>query len=172
MPRGGLQIALPAHLPEIVVKTYNRSLHSEDRAVWRAMTERKPVRPQSCWEPRDLEGSVYFRELLLPLQMKHVVVLPVVAPVLDGYPGAVYVARTSDEGDFKQTEIDELMEVIQQFDARTEAARLARRNSAANADSPMHSRPPVSIAVIDQRGQPRLVGAEWAGFDDRLRQQM
>ena len=172
MPRGGLQIAQPAHLAEAVVKSYNRTVHAEDRPAWRAMTDREPVRPQSCWEPRDLEGSVYYRELLQPLNLKHVVVLPLLSPVLEGYPGAVYVGRTAEEGDFKQAEIDQLQAVTRQFDERTEAARASRRSSAANADSPMHERPPVSVVVVDHHLQPRLVGAEWAGFDARQRQEM
>jgi AraC-like DNA-binding protein len=172
MPRGGLQIAQPVNLLESVVKNYNRSVHAEDRAAWRAMSEREPVRPQSCWEPRDLEGSIYNRELLLPLGLRHVIVLPVASPILDGYPGAVYVGRTADEPDFKQSEIDQLMNVVRQFDEKTESARAARRQHVANADSPMHERPPVSFVVVDRGHDPRLLGADWAGFDDTLRQQM
>jgi AraC-like DNA-binding protein len=172
MPRGGLQIAQPAHVPESVVKTYNRTVHAEDRPAWRAMTEREAVRPQSCWESRDFEGSVYYRELLLPLNIRHAIVLPVMAPVLDGYPGAVYLGRTADDGDFKQSEIDHLMAAVGQFDQRGESARADRRSAVVNADSPMHERPPVSIVVIDKNLEPQLVGAQWAGYDDRLRQQM
>ena len=172
MPRGSLEIAQPAHVPESVVKSYNRSVHAQDRAVWRAMMGREPVRPQACWEPRDFEGSVYYRELLQPLKVRHVVVLPVDAPILEGYPGAVYVGRTEEEGDFKPSEIEHLLAAVRQFDERTESARESRRDAVANAESPMHSRPPVSIVVVDQHLKPKLVGAEWAGFDDRLQQQM
>jgi AraC-like DNA-binding protein len=157
---------------ESVVKNYNRSVHAEDRAAWRAMSEREPVRPQSCWEPRDLEGSIYYRELLLPLGLRHVVVLPVASPILDGYPGAVYVGRTADEADFKQSEIDQLMNVVRQFDEKAEAGREARRQQVVNADSPMHERPPVSLVIVDRQHEPRLLGTEWAGLDNALRQQM
>lgn len=172
MPRGGLQIAQPTNLPDSLVKAYTRSLHADDRAAWRAMTDGEPVRPQECWEPRDLEGSVYYRELLLPLNLRHVVVLPVATPILDGYPGAIYVGRGSDESDFKQAEIDHLMNVLRQFDQKTEAARAARRENEANAESPMHERPPVSFVVVDRHFEPRLLGAEWAGLDDTVRQHM
>jgi len=172
MPRGGLQIAQPAHLPEAVVKSYNRGVHAEDRPAWRAMTEGQAVRPQSCWEARDFEGSIYYRELLLPLNMRHAVALPLAAPVLEGYPGAVYVARSADDADFKQSEIDELMSAVRQFDEKVESHYAARRASAVNADSPMHERPPVYFVVIDSHSQPSMVGVEWAGLDDRLRQQM
>ena len=172
MPRGGLQIAQPAHLPESVLKSYNRGVHAEDRPAWRAMTDREAVRPQACWEPRDFEGSIYYRELLQPLNVRHVVVLPLAAPVLEGYPGAVYVARTADEGDFKQSEIDQLMHAVAQHDEKVEAAHAARRSAHANAESPMHERPPVYFVTVDHNMQPKMVGAEWAGLDDRLRQQM
>jgi len=172
MPRGGLQIAQPAHVPEPVLKSYNRGLHAEDRAAWRAMTEHEPVRPQSCWEPRDFEGSIYYRELLLPLNVRHVVVLPVAAPILEGYPGAVYVMRAADEPDFKQSEIDQLTDAINQYDEKLESAREARHAAVKNADSPMHERPPVHFVIVDRHLEPRLIGTEWAGLDDRLRQQM
>jgi AraC-like DNA-binding protein len=172
MPRGGLQIAQPAHLPESVVKIYNRALHSEDRAVWKAMVDREPVRPQSCWDSRDFEGSVYYRELIEPLNMKHMIVVPVTAPILDGYPGAIYVGRTAEENDFKQSEIDQLMRAMRDVNEKNEAARKARRHAVSNPDSPMHERPEVSIVMIDKTLEPALVGAEWGGYDDRLRQQM
>jgi AraC-like DNA-binding protein len=172
MPRGGLQIAQPAHLPESIVKTYNRGLHADDRAVWRAMTEQEPVRPQSCWDARDFEGSVYYRELLQPLNIRYSVVLPLAAPVLTGYPGAVYVGRTADDGDFKASEIEHLMSAVRHFDDRMEHVRSSRRSSITNSDSPMHERPEVYVVVIDHQLHPRLVGAEWGGFDSRLKQQM
>jgi len=106
------------------VKSYNRGLHAEDRAAWRAMTEREPVRPQSLWEAqRDFEGSVYYRELLMPLNMRHAVVLPLASPILEGYPGVVYVGRTADEGDFKAHDIQQLQSVIRDFNERVQAAR-------------------------------------------------
>ena len=172
MPRGGLQIAQPENLPESVVKTYNRGLHAEDRAAWRAMTERVPVRPQSCWESRDFEGSIYYRELLYPLGLRHVVVLPLVSPILDGYPGVVYVGRTADEPDFKAHDISELRSVVRQFDDSVEEAQESRRAAIVNADSPMHERPPVHFIVLDRHLKPSMVGAPWEGLDNRLRQQI
>src|SRR5205823_6800020 len=93
LPRGGLQIVQPAHVPESVVKDYSRGLHAEDRPVWRAILEREPVRPRDCWDPRDFEGSVYYRELLEPLGVQHLIVLPLASPVLEGYPGAICLWR-------------------------------------------------------------------------------
>jgi AraC-like DNA-binding protein len=172
MPRGGLQIAQPAHFPEAVLKSYNRGLHAEDRPAWRAMTEGQPIRPRTCWEPRDFEGSIYYRELLHPLNLRYVVVLPLAAPILEGYPGAVYVGRAAEDGDFKQSEINDLMAVIRQLDERLESARHARHETVRNAESPMHERPPVHFVVVDHHLEPQLIGSEWEGLDDRLRQQM
>lgn len=172
MPRGGLQIAQPAHLPESVVKSYNRGLHGDDRPAWQAMTEHRAIRPQSCWEPRDFGGTVYCRELIQPLDLHHAVVLPLAAPILEGYPGAVYVGRSADEGDFTRSEIDQLFSVIRQFDHRIKAVREGRREKLENADSPMHERPPVYMIVVDREFDPKLVGAEWAGLDDVLREQV
>lgn len=172
MPRGGVQIAQPGQVPDSILKSYNRGIHAEDRAAWRAMNEREPVRPQSCWEPRDFEGSVYYREVLQPLGAKHVVVFPLLAPVLPGYPGAVYVMRGADEEDFRASEISELSAAIRQFDDRMQATHAARARAAADVASPMNQRPSVCFILVDRGEDPTMVGASWEGLDDRLRDQM
>src|SRR5690242_3243418 len=43
LPRGSLQIAQPARLPEPLVKGYAKEFHLEDRLTWQAMLRGKPV---------------------------------------------------------------------------------------------------------------------------------
>src|SRR5206468_5480985 len=94
------------------------------------------------------------------------------APVLEGYPGAVFVGRSAEEGEFKNSEIDQLMKVVRQLDDRGASARSSRRATQAVSESPMHDRPPVYFVVVDHHLHPRLAGAEWSGLDNRLREQM
>jgi AraC-like DNA-binding protein len=172
MPRGGLQIAQPGHLSDSILKNYNRSIHAEDRAAWRAMMDRQPVRPQASWDARDFEGSIYYRELLLPLKARYAVVLPLAAPILAGYPGAVYVTRQEDDRDFTKTDIDHLMHVVRQFDKQMQSAHDARHAHAISKDSPLFARPSVHFVVVDRHLHPRPIGADFQGSDSRLRQQM
>src|SRR3954470_18593830 len=44
LPRGGTQIVQPSNCPEILVKGYNRELHSEDRLTWQAIARASPLR--------------------------------------------------------------------------------------------------------------------------------
>ena len=172
LPRGGLQIVQPANVPDAVVKSYSRGVHSEDRPAWRAILAREPVKPRDCWDSRDFEGSVYYRELVEPLGVQYLIVLPLASPVLEGYPGAVYLGRIEQEGDFKSSEVHHLLNVVRQFDERAESSRSSRRAGLIAADSPMHDRPPVFFVIVDSHLHPRLAGAEWSGLDGRLREQM
>src|SRR5215203_2045436 len=41
MPRGSLQIAQPARVPEGILRSYAREFHLEDRPTWQAILENK-----------------------------------------------------------------------------------------------------------------------------------
>ena len=83
MPRGGLQLAQPVNAPESIVKTYSRTIQGDDRPAWNAMTDGRPVRVRECWSANDFKSTVYYRELLGPLNAEHAIVLPVRSPVLE-----------------------------------------------------------------------------------------
>src|SRR3954464_6752651 len=66
LPRGGLQIVQPSNCPEILVKGYNRELHTEDGMIGRAIRKGKPVKGTTAWGSGGYEGSRYVQELLEP----------------------------------------------------------------------------------------------------------
>src|SRR5215210_7510612 len=56
LPRGGLQVVQPSNCPEILVKGYNRELHTEDRMTWQAILKGKPVKGTTAWGSGAYEG--------------------------------------------------------------------------------------------------------------------
>src|SRR5690349_6388156 len=100
VPRGGLQLAQPANVSEALLKSYAKGFHTEDRLSWQAILKKKPVRPNDVYDREEYESTPYVQEFLQPEGLKYAVALPLVAPVLEGYPGVVHVFRAADEGDF------------------------------------------------------------------------
>src|SRR3954447_22888204 len=49
LPRGGLQIVQPSNCTEILVKGYNRELHTEDKLTWQAILKGKPLKGTTAW---------------------------------------------------------------------------------------------------------------------------
>jgi hypothetical protein len=81
LPRGGLQIVQPSNCPEILVKGYNRELHSEDRLTWQAILKGKALRGANAWGAGEYEGSRYVQELLEPAGLRYAAAAPLKAPV-------------------------------------------------------------------------------------------
>jgi AraC-like DNA-binding protein len=169
VPRGGLQVMQPSSAPETVVKAYNTSLHSEDRLTWQSILKRKPQRIHDCWTNKELDASSYSREWLQLMSLAHTVALPLASPVLDGYPGAVHLCRTAEQGDFTSLEIQTLAHATAQFDDRVATLRANRRPCAI---VPGVQRPRIRFTILDQNFKPKNPGGTSSDIDDTLRQQM
>jgi AraC-like DNA-binding protein len=168
VPRGGLQVMQPSTVPDTLVKSYTTELHAEDRLTWQSILKRKPQRATDAWG-KDLEGSAYFREWLQPMGLAHAISVPLAAPVLDGYPGAVHLCRTADQGDFTGSEIQSVTQAVAQFDDRVAAARASRKPCAI---VPGVERPRHRFIILDQNFKPKNPGPGAIDLDDHLRQQM
>jgi len=162
-------VAQPLEAPESIVKTYSRTIQSEDRPAWTAMLEERPVRAQECWSDKDFKSTIYHHDLLVPLGAAHAVALPVQAPVLPGYPGVILLVRDASNPDFTDAEIKKLYGLVKEFNDRETRSG---PDTECRATLLMHERPPVSVVVVGGDYKPKLVGAEWVGYDDRLREQM
>ena len=172
VPRGGLQLLQPSSVPETLVKSYTTALHTEDRLTWQTILKRKTQRASDVWSNKDLEASPYHREWLQPMGLAHAVSVPLAGPVLEGYPGAVHLCRTAEQGEFSAGELQKLAEVAQQFDERVTASRANRKVCAV---VPGVERPRVRLAIFDQSFRPKAPGSGTGGageIDDGLRQQM
>jgi AraC-like DNA-binding protein len=167
LPRGSLQIAQPARLPEGLLKGYSREFHLEDRLSWRAILEQKPVFGTSV-----LRGEDRFKEHLQTNGLAFAAAAPLTSPVLDGYPGAVHVYRRDDQGDFTPEEIRKLGEVAEQIDSIVEKARTARRAGSTEPQISLTPRPAGRLFVFDANGQQRMTVGEYTSIDESLRRLM
>jgi len=164
LPRGGLQVAQPLNVSEAIVKAYTEGLHAEDRMTWQAIVRNEAVRLADV-EPSS--ESAYVQKVLQPLGVKYALSLPLSGPVLDGYPGAVHLFRTADQGDFTAEEVAGLQKQVQIFEVDMNQARLAHRKP--NDVDPVLARPPVSIAVVDNHLNPHTPAGAWDNLDGGLR---
>src|SRR5688500_15019117 len=174
LPRGDLQVAQPSQISESLLRAYARGFHREDCLTWQSIVRRKALRPSDCWNKETFKNTDYAREWLAPAGLAHVVVVPLAAPVLEGYPGALHLARTADQGDFSDAEVNKLTELARQYDAKVEAARASRRSSNAKgagaaAAAVAAERPPVRFAILDGNQKPKFAagrgGQGWSSLD-------
>jgi AraC-like DNA-binding protein len=166
VPRGGLQVLQPSTVPETLVKAYTSSLHTEDRLTWQSILKRKAQRASDAWSTKELESSAYFREWLQPMGLAYAISVPLASPVLDGYPGAVHLVRTTDQGEFSSSDAQKLVEIARQFDERVAAARVNRKHCVV---IPGVERPTARLTILDQSFKPRSPAGE---TDETLRNQM
>ena len=167
VPRGGLQVVQPSSVPESLVKSYTNALHAEDRLTWQTILKRKPQRASDAWSNKELESSAYVREWLQPMGLAYSIAIPLAAPVLDGYPGAVHLVRSDDQGDFTPAEAQKLSDIARQFDERLSASRVNRKGCVV---IPGVERPRASLTILDSGMRPK--GPAGGEEDPTLRQQM
>jgi AraC-like DNA-binding protein len=102
--------------------------------------------------------------------VKFALSLPLASPVLEGYPGAVHLLRTADQGEFSADEIAALRQAVKVFEIDLAAARGTKRNS--QVAHAVVARPSVSIAILDNQLRTIVPGEAWQGADEGLRSQM
>jgi AraC-like DNA-binding protein len=172
LPRGSLQIAQPQRLPEPIVRGYAKDLHSFDRLTWRAIAKGGAVRGLDCWDSGQFERSRYFTDFLAPNNFRYVVAAPLAAPVFDGYPGAIHLYRTAEQGSFSSEELAALNDIAKKLDAAIIQTRAARRAKQSVETEKLKRHPGPRTFIFDKQLQPHPVGADPKVLDERLRQQM
>jgi AraC-like DNA-binding protein len=175
-PRAGLQIMQPANVSESLIKSYAKEFHAEDRLTWQAILRGKPTKLADAWgNSEKLEATPYAQEWLKPNELVSVVAIPLQAPVFEGYPGAVHLGRTADEGNFTNAELAKLAEVAAGIDKRIATARGGKSAKASKrgGGTPMLARPMAKFVVVDQTFKPKTFGgATWSELDSRLQTQI
>ena len=161
----------PSTVSETLVKAYAAGLHTEDRLSWQTILKHKPQRLSDAWSSKELESAGYFREWLQPMGLVHAVAVPLASPVLDGYPGAVHLGRTAEQGDFTAAEVQKLAEVAAQYEERLAGTRVTRRN-ACGPTLPGIDRPRAGLTIFDGNHRAKTPASVTFELDDRLRDQM
>src|SRR6185312_10535471 len=90
-------------------------------------------------------------------------------PVVEGYPGAVHLGRTQDQGDFSDEELDHLAECVRQFDERARTTRVGRRSGVCTLRARTIERPNAYITVFDAAHKQLFPRADGENVDERLR---
>jgi AraC-like DNA-binding protein len=170
LPRGGLQIVQPPHCPEILVKGYNRELHTEDRLTWAAIVKNKPVKGTQVWGSGVYESSRFVQALLEPAGLRFSAAAPLAAPVITGYPGALHLYRKLGDPAFTETELELLGEIANQLSETLVRLHEARRPDRAD-ESPWSHRGAVRQLALDSKGK-QVLPVQGNPLDQRLMQQM
>jgi AraC-like DNA-binding protein len=168
LPRGSLQIVQPLKVPEALLRGYAREYHLDDRLSWQAILGNKPVTADDVFdgEPR------FVTEFLRSNGLAHAAAAPLEAPVLDGYPGALHVYRTAEQGEFSADEVRKLGEVARQINALIARARDARRGNATEPKLSLTPLPHGRLFVFDEKGNQLYERNEFQKLDQRLRNLM
>lgn len=118
--RGTLQIIQPQKLSEMVLRTYEKEGQAVDTLSWQAIRTGETVTSTG-------DGD-FATKFLTPLEFRHVAVLPLAAPLLRGFPGALHVYRTQGHT-FTEDELSTLKELAGRLDELHTAARAVRRSA-------------------------------------------
>ena len=172
LPRGSLQIAQPQRLPEQIVRSYSREFHALDRVTWCAIERRQAVRGADCWAKGQFESSRYAGEFMGANGFRFVAAAPLDAPVFDGYPGALHLYRSAEQGGFKEEELAELTKIAKKMDAAIAHTRASRRPKTLVETEQLKRQSRQRTFIFDQKLHPVPVGADPKSLDDRLQQQM
>ena len=168
LPRGSLQIAQPVRLPETLLKGYTREYHMEDRLTWQTILSAKPLAGSSILR----DGDRFVSGLLRENGLAFAAAAPLTAPIIDGYPGALVVLRTAEQGDFNAEEVRQLGEVARQVDEIVAKAREARRGDDHEPGVTLTPRPQGRVFIFDRNGAQLVPGDDFDTLDARLRDGM
>ncbi len=166
LPRGSLQIAQPARLPEGITKAYAREFHLEDRLTWRVILDSRPVTAANALRGNDR----FLKEFLQPNGISHAAAAPLASPIIHGYPGALHVYRTAEQGEFSNEELRRLADVARQIDHQIEKSRGSKH--AVEPDVTLTPMPEGRLFVFDAKGAQIVPGTDFQTFDQRLRNEM
>jgi AraC-like DNA-binding protein len=170
LPRGGLQVVQPPHCPELLVKGYNRDLHTEDKLTWSAIQKGRPVKATQVWGSGVYESSRFVQELLEPVGLRHAIAAPLSEPVIAGYPGALHLYRKLGDPAFTDGELEQLGHVAEMLSNALQRLHENRKPEGAD-ESPWSHRGAVRQLAFDFKGK-QVLPVIGTSLDQRLMQQM
>jgi AraC-like DNA-binding protein len=163
LPRGGLHITQPQKLSDNFLKAYGRQWQTEDEASWKAIASSKPAKAKA-------DGR-YTQEFLGAFDFQYAASCIVSEPVLPGYPGALQLLRTGEQGPFTNHELEKLAESAAQLTAGLKEVR-ASRSVVQGAFVPGTQPTDVREFVLNGSGEPLLFKSAFDRLDENIRLQM
>jgi AraC-like DNA-binding protein len=171
LPRGGLQIVQPANIGERWVKPYGMEFHAFDSAAWKAILDDRPVRGEEVW-PDGVDKSRFYPNFLDASKLKHVISVPVKAPVLPGYDGALSVYSSSEQGAFAEAELKAISEAAAQISRAAAMGRSARVSHGECANPPSWVQKANSRLTIFNSALKPIFSEGLSSLDERLIDQL
>lgn len=159
----------PANVGDAWLKPYGREFHTEDAASWRAIIDGRALRGSECFHG-SFEQSRYYREFLKPGAMRYMAVAPLSSPVLDGFPGALHLYRTAEQGEFSDQDLRRLKEVADQINGKEIESRKSRTSANCATVRPWVHQPRTRQLVLD--GRLRSCLGDKHDLDDRVATQL
>lgn len=168
-PRGGTQILQPSSVPEAFVKAYSKGLFATDGPTWQAILKAVPVTGNDCVSSGTLHNSEYYRQLMEPNGLAHVVAVRIQSPVFEGYPGVLHLYRGAGEPAFTPDDLSALHQMAGQFGKSIDVARESRALRSCGKKLPWDHRDVPRQFVFDRQGrQLSLPSAQKSVMDDQL----
>jgi AraC-like DNA-binding protein len=151
--RGTLQTIQPQRLSEATLRTYERAGSRFDVHSWLAIRNGDAVTFTAG-------SDEYAGAFMNPLGYRHGVAVPITAPLLAGYPGALHLYR-SDDAPFTDDELECLTGFARRVDDLAQAIRTERQ---LNDQATAPSEPTLRLAVFEANGT-QLSFNQPAAFD-------
>jgi AraC-like DNA-binding protein len=163
VPRGRLQIVQPQKVSDSLVRAYDREFHTEDRASWTAIADQDVVRVG--------HSDRYFSDFVRSFGFGHAIAAPLTSPIFPGYPGALQVFRTVEQGEFRDADVRKLRETAARMDEMAAASHESRATSSPS-DTASAKPPAIRLFIFDSRAEVRLFQSAFDELDERIRQQI
>jgi AraC-like DNA-binding protein len=168
LPRGSLQIAQPAKLPEPLLRAYAKGMHAEDKLTWATILKNKAI---SAADVAGFGEGRYARDLMNPNGLTHAAAAPLRSPVLEGYPGAVHVYRSAEQGPFSSEDLEQLADVALQIDDLVLKSRKSRVGDGGSKVT-LTKRPSARQFVVNRNLEEISTESSYKGLDGHLREQL
>jgi AraC-like DNA-binding protein len=171
LPRGSIHIVQPGKCPETMLKAYVRDHHKEDRVAWQAILRGQAVRAADCWSAAEFNSSPYLHGMLQPHGLRYSVGVPLAAPVLNGYPGAVVLFRGPDEGEFEDSEVSKLRNIGREVDEFISKSRQTRNTELAVNTDPWTHNAPIRQFIFNKDAK-AIFPKKDLGLESRVQEQL
>src|SRR5579862_1562846 len=125
-PRGGTQILHPHHLPEGLLRGYQRDQYVNDGPTWQSIVRRHALADAHCFAGGQLQESAYFQDWMLPGGFGHVAAVAIEGPLFAGYPGSWHLYRGVADPAFTAQELEIFNRLASEFSHAIRKHRTAR----------------------------------------------
>jgi AraC-like DNA-binding protein len=119
LPSGEMRVVRPSGIGQPFVRHYTQAGQFVDAVTWAALVTQKAVHSTEFFAEHVQSRQSYHGQWLGKLGYAHAVSVPLAAPILSGYPGALIGLRGVGHADFTAKDIEGLVAGAQKIDSAT-----------------------------------------------------